>query len=95
MVRVSDCRVVLRDWFKQHMHLLTKDTWPIVWACVLGVDRHRPGDNSNDMCHTSPTGADSLLFYKYCTCETNGKSMSILKHARDYEESPPLVKRYL
>ena len=76
------------------MHSLTKDTWPIVWACVLEVDRHTPDDNSNDTCHTSPTGADSLLFCKYCTYEMNGKSISTLKYARDYEESASLVKRY-
>ena len=34
--------------------LLTKDTWPIAWACALEVDRRMPGDSGSGTCHTAP-----------------------------------------
>lgn len=51
--------------------LLTTDTWLSAWACVLEVDRHIQDDNDDDTCHTEPTDADSLLFYKSHTWRAN------------------------
>ena len=48
--------------------LLTKDTWPIVWACALEVDRRMPGNSGSGTCHTAPVDVDSRLFCTCCTC---------------------------
>ena len=48
--------------------LLTKDTWPIAWACALEVDRRMPGDSGSGTCHTAPVDVDSRLFCTCCTC---------------------------
>ena len=50
---------------------LTKDTWPIAWACALEVDRRMPGDSGSGTCHTAPVDVDSRLFCTCCTCRGN------------------------